>query len=243
MANFSKWLTNLSYWWILLGFVAIMTGLFFLFGIREKTRRVRIQLLCLCGMDLVTLLFYLLTFNLRVSKLAADSGASPRTMPRLWALLMALASVGAFFAIIRSDNKEDEKFNRWVFALLVGVGSIFSVIMFQYIGYYISSAIFIFVVMIAMGERNKLQLALVPAIWCLFTYYVFFRLLYIKLPFGSLFNWLPNHSLITDLVLLGIILLAVAGIVIFLILRKKKSRKAVEEESQTDTETEGGLNG
>lgn len=188
MANFSKWLTNLSYWWILLGFLAIMTGFYFLFGIWQKTKRVRVQLLCLCGMDLVTLLFYLLTFNLRVSKLAAEAGATPRTMPRLWALLMTLASIGAFFAIIKDDNKEDEKFNKWAFALLVGVGSIFSVILFQYIGYYLSSAIFIFVVMIAMGERNKLQLILVPVIWCVFTYFVFYRMLYIKLPFGSLFE-------------------------------------------------------
>ena len=173
-----------------MGFLAIMTGLFFLFGIWPRTKRVRVQLLCLCGMDFVTLLFYLLTFNLRVSKLAAEAGATPRTMPRLWALLMALASIGAFFAILKTDNKEDEKFNRWVFALLVGVGSIFSVIMFQYIGYYLSSAIFIFVVMIAMGERNKLQLILVPVIWCLFTYFVFYKMLYIKLPFGTLFSWL-----------------------------------------------------
>ena len=190
MESFSKWLTNLSYWWILLGFLAIMTGLFFLFGIWPRTKRVRVQLLCLCGMDFLTLLFYLLTFNLRVSKLAAEAGATPRTMPRLWALLMALSSIGAFFAILKTDNKEDEKFNRWVFALLVGVGSIFSVIMFQYIGYYLSSAIFIFVVMIAMGERNKLQLILVPVIWCLFTYFVFYKMLYIKLPFGTLFSWL-----------------------------------------------------
>ena len=190
MDSFSKWLTNLSYWWILLGFVAIMTGLFFLFGIWQRTKRVRVQLLCLCGMDLVTLLFYLLTFNLRVSKLAAESGATPRTMPRLWAFLILLASVGAFVAMLKKDNKQDEPFNRWIFALLVGVGSIFSVIMFQYIGYYLSSAIFIFIVMIAMGERNKLQLILVPVIWCLFTYFVFYKMLFIKLPFGSLFSWL-----------------------------------------------------
>ena len=80
-----------------MGFVAVMTGLFFLFGIWERTKRVRVQLLCLCGMDFVTLLFYLLTFNLRVSKVAAESGATPKTMPRLWAFLMLLASIGAYF--------------------------------------------------------------------------------------------------------------------------------------------------
>lgn len=188
METFSKWLTNLSYWWILAGFLAIMTGLFFLFGISPRTKKVRCQLLCLCGIDLVTLLFFLMTFSLRVSKLAAEAGATPRTMPRLWALLILFASIGAFFAIIGSEAKEDEKFNRWIFALLVGIGSIFSVIMFKYIGYYLSSAIFIFVVMVAMGERNKLQLILVPVIWCVFTYLVFYKLLYIKLPFGTLFT-------------------------------------------------------
>ena len=190
MEALSKFLTGLSYWWIILGFLAIMVGLYFLFNSIQRTKPVKAQLLCLCGMDLVTLLFFLLTFNLRVSKLAAEAGATPRTMPRLWALLMLLASIGAFFAIIRKDASPDEKFNRWGFALLVGVGSIFSVIMFQYIGYYLSSAIFIVVVMLAMGEKNKLQLILVPVVWCVFTYFVFYKLLFIKLPFGSLFSWL-----------------------------------------------------
>ena len=190
MEAFSKWLTGLSYWWIMGGFLVIMVGLYFLFNSIRRTKPVKAQLLCLCGMDLITLLFYLLTFNLRVSKLAAEAGATPRTMPRLWALLMLLASVGAFFAIIKQGNKPDEQFNRWVFALLVGVGSIFSVIMFNYIGYYLSSAIFIVTVMLAMGEKNKLQLILVPVIWCVFTYFVFYKLLYIKLPFGTWFSWL-----------------------------------------------------
>ena len=43
-------------------------------------------------------------------------------------------------------------------------------------------------VMIAMGEKNKLQLILTPVIWCVFTYFVFDRLLFISLPIGSLFK-------------------------------------------------------
>ena len=189
MAAFSKWLTGISYWWILLFFIVVLTGLYFLFSSFERTKKVKLQLLVLSAIDLVTLLFFLLTFNLRISKLAQASGATPRTMPRLWALLMLLISIGAFYAIIK-NGANDEKFNRWVFALLVAIGSIFSVIMFKYIGYYLSSAIFILLVMLAMGEKNKLQLALTPIIWCVFTYLVFYKLLYIKLPFGTLFSWL-----------------------------------------------------
>ena len=120
--------------------------------------------------------------------MAAQSGATPRTLPRLWALLMLLASIGAYVAILKKDNKPDKGFDRWIFALLVGLGSIVSVLLFQWIGYYLSSAIFIVVVMVAMGEKSKLQLILTPIIWCVFTYFVFNKLLFISLPVGSLFK-------------------------------------------------------
>ena len=101
---------------------------------------------------------------------------------------MLFASIGAYIAILKKDNKPDEKFDRWVFALMVALGSIVSVVLFQWIGYYLSSAIFIVTVMIAMGEKNKLQLILTPVLWCVFTYFVFNKCLFISLPVGSLFK-------------------------------------------------------
>lgn len=188
MTALSKWLSSLSYGYVLGGIAVLLIGFYFLFNAIPRTKPVKAQLLCVVGMDLITLLFYLLTFSLRVSKMAAESGATPRTLPRLWAYLMLLASIGAYIAILRKDNKPDKKFDRWVFALLVGLGSIVSVLLFQWIGYYLSSAIFIIVVMVAMGEKNKLQLILTPVIWCVFTYFVFNKFLFISLPVGSLFK-------------------------------------------------------
>ena len=188
MTEFSKWLSGLHYGWILGGLAALLVGFYFLFNAFPRTKPVKAQLLCLVGMDLITLLFFILTFSLRVSKMAAQSGATPRTMPQLWAALMVPASIGCFVAILRKDKKPYKKFDRWVFALLVGLGSMVSVLLFQWIGYYLSSAIFIVTVMIAMGEKNKLQLILTPVIWCVFTYFVFDRLLFISLPIGSLFK-------------------------------------------------------
>mgnify|MGYP002861133521 FL=1 len=190
MTALSNWLNSLSYGYVLGGIAVLMVGFYFLFNAIPRTKPVKAQLLCVVGMDLITLLFYILTFSLRVSKMAAASGATPRTLPRLWAFLMLLASIGAYIAILKKDNKSDEKFNRWVFALMVGLGSIVSVVLFQWIGYYLSSAIFIVTVMIAMGEKNKLQLILTPVIWCIFTYFVFNKFLFISLPVGSLFKGL-----------------------------------------------------
>ena len=188
MEALSKWINSLSYGYVLGGLAVLMIGFYFIFNAIPRTKPVKAQLLCVVGMDLITLLFYILTFSLRVSKMAAQSGATPRTMPRLWAFLMIFASIGAYIAILKKDNKPDAKFDRWVFALLVALGSIVSVILFQWIGYYLSSALFIVTVMIAMGEKNKLQLILTPVLWCAFTYFVFNKFLFISLPVGSLFK-------------------------------------------------------
>ena len=188
MTALSNWLNSLSYGYILGGIAVLLVGFYFLFNAIPRTKPVKAQLLCVVGMDLITLLFYVLTFSLRVSKMAAQSGATPRTMPQLWAALMLVASIGAYVAILKKDNKPDAKFDRWVFALMVGLGSFVSVFLFQWIGYYLSSALFIVVVMLAMGEKNKLQLILTPIIWCVFTYFVFDKLLFISLPVGSLFT-------------------------------------------------------
>ena len=188
MEALSKWINSLSYGYVLGGLAVLMIGFYFIFNAIPRTKPVKAQLLCVVGMDLITLLFYILTFSLRVSKMAAQSGATPRTMPRLWAFLMIFASIGAYIAILKKDNKPDAKFDRWVFALLVALGSIVSVILFQWIGYYLSSALLIVTVMIAMGEKNKLQLILTPVLWCVFTYFVFNKFLFISLPVGSLFK-------------------------------------------------------
>ena len=190
MEALSNFLADQSVYVILGALAVLMVAAYFVFNAIPKTKPVKAQLLCVFGMDLITLLFFLMTFSLRVSKMASEAGATPRTLPRLWAFLMIFASIGAYIAILRKDNKPDEKFGKWVFALLVGLGSIVSVLLFQFIGYYLSSAIFIVVVMVAMGERNKLQLILTPVVWCVFTYFVFNKFLFISLPVGSLFKGL-----------------------------------------------------
>jgi len=184
----SAWLTGLGYQWILLGAVLLLGVLLALFRASPRIRPVTGQLMVLSGMCVVTLIFYLLTFSLRVSKMAADSGCTARTIPRLWCFLMLLASAAAFVSILKKENRPDSAFGRWRLALGVAVGSIFSVVMFQFMGYYLSSAVFLVTVMWAMRERRWTYLVLTPVCWVAFTYLIFDRLLYIHLPMGALFS-------------------------------------------------------
>ena len=153
MEAFSQWLSSLHYVWFIAALVVIMVGLFFLFRAFPRSRNKIGQLLVLSGMCLISLLFYLLTFSFRVTKIAADAGFSARTMPRLWCVLMLPIAIAAYIQILKDDNQE-EKFGRWGLALGVALGSIFSVILFNFVGYYICSAVFIFAVMWVMKERR-----------------------------------------------------------------------------------------
>lgn len=75
------------------------------------------------------------------------------------------AALGAFFAILKEDNKPDKPYGQWTLALGVAAGAIFSVVLFQYVGYYVSSARFIFAVMWVMEERNWKMLIGTPVCW------------------------------------------------------------------------------
>ena len=83
---------------LLVGFTILRCEPYRLFSVQllPEDKKAKFKLLVLSGMDLVTLLFFLLTFNLRTSKPAASSGATPRTMPRLLSFLMLVISAGAF---------------------------------------------------------------------------------------------------------------------------------------------------
>ena len=59
MTEFSKWLSSLSYGWILGGLALLLIGFYFLFNAFPRTRPVKGQLLCLVGIDLITLLFFI----------------------------------------------------------------------------------------------------------------------------------------------------------------------------------------
>ena len=65
----------------------------------------------------------------------------------------------------------------WLSLYLVGI---------QTIGYFVSSFVFLAVSIYALGYRNLPIIAVISAGWLIFSYFVFFRLLYIPLPVGPI---------------------------------------------------------
>lgn len=186
MEAFAKTLANLNVIWFLLFLAVAEAILFLVFRRVKKLRPYTGQLLLLSAFLLVALIFFLLTFSFKVSKLA--SGVSARSMPRLWIFLMLVSGIMVIWSILTGKEDPDEPLGRWKLAVAVVVLSVLSVFLFSYIGYYISSGLFIVAFMLLLGERKPVTLVVTPIAWGLFTYFVFNKFLFITLPIGSLFQ-------------------------------------------------------
>lgn len=184
MQTIGTFLTDVNPIFILLGFVVIMLGFFFLYGKIEKLKPYRGQMMVITGLCLFFLLFFLMTFAFKVRKTMVHTTAA--TIPRAWIYLMIPVAIMIVTSILNGKSGTDEPFGRWQLTLGIALAAFVSVFLFEYIGYYLSSVLFLVLMMFCLRERKVTRLIAVPVIWVLFTYLVFAKLLYITLPTGSL---------------------------------------------------------
>ncbi|GAB1433318.1 hypothetical protein MASR2M29_19440 [Spirochaetota bacterium] len=183
MTSFFNAFNELSLLWVTLIFFAVLAVLGFVFYRFKNTRPYMGQLLVLSGICLVAIIFFILTFTLRVKK--TDIYVTAATMPRVWIAALVPMAVLTLVSIFNGTTKADEPFGRWKLVSLVAVMVFSSVFLFEYIGYYLSSALFLVLMMVVMRERKWTRLVLVPTLWCVFTYFVFQKLLFMSLPTGK----------------------------------------------------------
>ena len=187
MKAIGQFLTDINPLWLLVGFAAILVALFFVYSKFPKTKPYRGQLLVITGFCLFTLLFFLMGFDFKVNKQMRDAGFFANTVPNTWAILMVPCAIMVVVNIFSATNNPDEPFEKWMLALGVGVAALAAVFLFEYIGYYLSSVLFLLLMMWLLRERRLPVLIGLPVGWCVFVYFVFDKLLYMGLPTGSLF--------------------------------------------------------
>ena len=187
MKAIGEFLTDINPLFVLIGFAVLMVAAVLLYRAFPRTKPYTGQLALITGFCLFTLLFFLMSFDFRVNKMMRDAGTTASTIPNTWAALMVPCAVMVFINIFSASNKPDEPFDKWQLALGIGIAALASVFLFDVIGYYLSSVLFLLLMMFLMRERRVLVLVLVPVVWCIFVFLVFDKLLYMGLPTGSLF--------------------------------------------------------
>jgi len=173
--------TGLVVWALLLFAGIIGIGLVF----RFTTRREWIgQAMVATILMALGMLFFAITFDF------PGEQVGPALIPRIWTVTLVILCCGLLFFAFSGNTDKDPKAGRIGFVLLGIALMLVYFFAMQTIGYFISSFIFLTLMMYILSCRKPLLLILIPTGWLVFSYLVFYKLLYIQLPLGFIENYL-----------------------------------------------------
>jgi putative tricarboxylic transport membrane protein len=110
--------------------------------------------------------------------------AGPAAIPLLWSFWTIVLCAAILWQVLHGKAKPDPESGRLVFLLLVTLLLIAYYFAIQTIGYFISSFLFLVLLMHILSYKKKLIIYLIAVGWVAFSYIVFYKLLYIQLPLG-----------------------------------------------------------
>jgi hypothetical protein len=172
---------GLAVWALLLVLAAIGTLAAFRFS---KRRDFTGQAIIPTIMIAFSLLFWAVTFSF------PSEEAGPAVIPRLWIFwTVLLGGILLLFAIAGTGEK-DPKRGRLGFLIAGILITVAYYFLIDFLGYFISSFIFLAVLMYMLSYRKPLTVILVCSGWVLFSYLIFYKLLYIQLPLGFVENFI-----------------------------------------------------
>ncbi len=163
--------------WLTIGVLAILVGL----GIAVRISRMRPYLgnillpVCLIVLSLV---FWVFTYEFR------EEVAGPAVIPRLYLILIVVLSGILLLQIFRGKEEAVPKLERKGFLFLAMAIFIAYFLVMPWMGYFLSTFLFIVLMMHILSYRRKGLSWLIAGGWVIFSYFLFYKLLYIQLPLG-----------------------------------------------------------
>ena len=131
-----------------------------------------------CVLIAVSIIFFAITFSFPME----DVG--PAVVPYLWIFWTVILCSLILFQVMRGSGDPDPEPGRLGFLLFIIALLVVYYIAMQTIGYFLSTFLFLAVMMHILSYRKKLVIFLVAGSWVLFSYVVFYKILFIQLPLG-----------------------------------------------------------
>lgn len=166
---------------LIIGLIAIFIGIGAAVYRSEKKQYFG-NILLPCSLIVLSIIFFAITFSFPMEE------AGPAVVPYLWVFWTVLFCGVILWQIFRGTAEPDPKPGRFAFLGLVAGLLIIYYFAIQYIGYFLSSFLFLVVVMHVLAYEKKRTIYIIAAGWVIFSYIVFYRILYIQLPLGRLFE-------------------------------------------------------
>ncbi len=136
------------------------------------------------AMILISVFVYYNTLAFEAGKISGAVG--PASIPRLWAILLTIFSARLLVKNFKEPADAAEKNNLTKAIGLIALMFTYLLVV-SYLGFYISTAIFLFLGMLWMDYRNYLVMIASIAGFLILSYYAIELLLQVPLPSGSLF--------------------------------------------------------
>lgn len=167
--------------WLTIGVSAVLVGL----GIAVRFSRMRPYLgniLLPSCLIVLSVVFWIFTFDFQ------KEVAGPAVIPRLYIFLILVLSGLILMQIFRGKEEavprlERKGFLASVMAILIGY-----FLVMPWMGYFLSTFLFIALLLHMLSYRRKRLIWLIAGGWVIFSYFLFYKLLYIQLPLGVFEN-------------------------------------------------------
>lgn len=114
----------------------------------------------------------------------------PAVVPMLWIIGILGFSILLIIRALIKHEDEDPKWGRTDKVAVFIVMTIAYLIIMQLIGYNLSTIIYLILGMYYLAYRDWKVMISLTAGWILFSYFAFYRLLYVPLPRGLLIEWI-----------------------------------------------------
>jgi hypothetical protein len=147
--------------------------------LRSGRRKHLFNILIPCILIAFSLIFLALTFDF-----PRQEEAGPELIPRLWIYLIVVLSGIILWQVLRGKDKAVSKIEKPGLLIFVMAALIGYFLAMPYLGYFLSTFFFIVLLLHVLSYPKKALIYMIAGGWCLASYLVFYKLLYIQLPLG-----------------------------------------------------------
>jgi len=110
----------------------------------------------------------------------------PSVVPGLWLIAIFIFSTLLLIKGLLGNEEKDPPWGHIKKVTAFIIMTILYIIIMQFIGYYLSTVIYLILGMYYLSYRNWIVMISIAGGWVVFSYFAFYRLLYVPLPKGML---------------------------------------------------------
>ncbi len=141
------------------------------------------------GRIIIPVLFIELAFAFGIVTLTfpkKGDAVGPSVVPGLWLIAILIFSTLLLIKAMLGNEEIDPPWGHLKKVSAFIVMTILYIIIMQFIGYYLSTVIYLILGMYYLSYRNWIVMISIAGGWVVFSYIAFYRLLYVPLPKGML---------------------------------------------------------